>query len=210
MISGVDGFGEVTIIHRVIRYMNNPGDDATGFHDRDFGLLGDILPYQQYPVVEIPNTAFHLVGAPVRVPTLKAVNALMPRWEDPLVALGPYVKQDPETEVVGPRHVQLVPGRLAAILVHRRRIRAKQAYQELVGAIQAKGAMDAYRDVLVWLRAACTARGGGGAQNTVPSVLHSFSPLHLPPKVYDSMTAKVQGDLPALVQRPDAADTTEA
>lgn len=59
-------------------------------------------------------------------------------------------------------------------------------------------AQEDYQDVLVWLRAACTARGGGGAQNTVPSVMHAFTPLHLPPEVYNYMTAKVRGDLPAL------------
>jgi hypothetical protein len=134
--------GEVTIIHRIVRYMDNPGDYPTGFHDRVLGLLGDVLPHQ-YPVVEVPNTAFHLVGTPVRVPTIGAMTALLPTWENPLVALGPYVEADPETEVVRPRHLQLVPGRLAAILVHRRRVRAKQAYQELVGAIRAEGVVEA-------------------------------------------------------------------
>ncbi|KAI2501865.1 hypothetical protein MHU86_12630 [Fragilaria crotonensis] len=210
LIPGVDGLGEVSIIHRFVRYMDNLGDDPTGFNDRVFGLLGDLLPYQ-YPVVEVPNTSFHLVGTPVRVPTVEAMTALLPTWEDPLQALGPYVEQDPETEVVRPRHLQLVPGRLAAILVHRRRVRAKQAYQELYGVIQAEGGLDAYADVLAWLRAACTARGGGGAQNTVPSVMHAFAPIvHLPPEVYGYMAAKVQGDLPALATRADTGGTTEA
>ena len=40
---------------------------------------------------------------------------------------------------------------------------------------------------------------GGGAQAAVPSVLHAFTPLHLPPEVsYRYVTAKVQADLPAL------------
>ena len=34
---------------------------------------------------------------------------------------------------------ELVPPRLAAILIHRRRVKAKIAYQELIGAIQAEG-----------------------------------------------------------------------
>lgn len=209
LVTGVDGTGEVAIIHRFVRYMDNPGDDPTGFHDRVLGLLGDVLPHQ-FPVVEVPNTAFHLVGAPVRVPTIGAMNALLPTWENPVVALGPYVEADPETEVVRPRYLQLIPGRLAAILVHRRRVRAKLAYQELVGAIQAEGAVEAYSDVITWLRAACTARGGGGAQNTIPSVMHPFVPLHLPPEVYEYVTSKVQGDLPALAEKTDATGTTEA
>ena len=210
MVLGVDGRGEVTIVHRIARYMDNPGDDPSGFNDRVLGLLGDVLPYQ-YPVVEIPNSALYLVGTPVRVPTLGAMTALLPTWEDPLVALGPYGEDDPETEVVRPRHLQLIPGQLAAILVHRRRVRAKQAYQELVGAIQAEGPpAGAYSDVITWLRAACIARGGGGAQNAVPSVMHPFTPVHLPPEVHEYMTAKVHNDLPSLANRGEATGTTEA
>lgn len=201
LIPGVDGAGgEVAVVHRVIRYMDTPGDDATGYHDKVLGLLGDILPHQ-YPVVEVPGSAFHLVGNAVRVPTIDAMNALLPTWDDPTVALGPYTEHDPETEVVRPRHIQLVPCTLAALIIHRRRVSAKQAYQELVGAIQATGGMDTHADVVVWLRAACTARGGGGAQNTVPSVVYAFNPVHLPPEVYNYMTAKVKGDLPALAGR---------
>jgi hypothetical protein len=47
-------------------------------------------------------------------------------------------------------------------------------------------------------------------QNTVPSVLHPIAPLHLAPEAHEYMTAKVQGDLPALVNRPESAGTTEA
>ncbi|KAI2491521.1 hypothetical protein MHU86_23049 [Fragilaria crotonensis] len=209
LVPGTDGFGEVTILHRFVRYLDAPGDDPSGYNDKVLGLLGDILPHQ-YPVVEIPNTAFHLVGAPVRVPTIGAMNALMATWGDPLTALGPYTDQDPETEVVRPRNLQLVPARLASLIVHRHRVRAKHAYQELVGAIQAEGAVEPYSDVIVWLRAACTARGGGGAQNTVPSVIQTFAPLHLPPDVYEYVTSKVKADLPALGQRDTPPGTTDA
>ncbi|KAI2496038.1 hypothetical protein MHU86_18459 [Fragilaria crotonensis] len=198
LIPGTEGPGEVAIVHRFVRYLDIPGDEPTGYNDKVLGLLGDILPHQ-YPVVEIPNTAFHLVGTPVRVPTLQAMNALVATWDNPVTALSPYTEQDPETEVVRPRYVQYVPGRLAAVLVHRRRVRPKDAYLELVGAIQAEGPMEAYSDVLIWLRAACMAHGGGGAQNTVPSVLQTFTPLLLPPDVYDYVTSKVQADLPALL-----------
>lgn len=209
LIPGTEGPGEVAIVHRFVRYLDTPGDEPTGYNDKVLGLLGDILPHQ-YPVVEIPNTAFHLVGTPVRVPTLQAMNALVATWDDPVTALGPYTEQDPETEVVRPRYLQLVPGRLAAILVHRRRVRPKDAYLELVGAIQAEGPMEAYSDVLIWLRAACTARGGGGAQNAVPSVLQTFTPLLLPPDVYEYVTSKVQADLPALLPHNEALGTTDA
>ena len=39
-----------------------------------------------------------------------ALVALLPAWDDPGTALGPYAEDVPETEVVRPRHVQLVPG----------------------------------------------------------------------------------------------------
>ena len=161
----------------------SPGDEPSGFHDHVLGLLGDIMPHQ-YPAVEVPSTVFRLVGTPVRVPTVDAMEALLPTWADPRVPLGPYAEADPETEVIRPRNTQLIPGRYAALIIHRRRIKAKQAYQEIVGAIRADEALASCEDVVAWLRAACTARGGGGAQNASPSVLHQFTPLHLPPEVY--------------------------
>jgi hypothetical protein len=124
------------------------------------------------------------------------MEALVPTWEDPLTPLGPFNEADPETEVIRPRVTQLIPGKYAALVIHRRRIKAKQAYQELVGAIRADGALDSCADVVSWLRAACTARGGGGAQSAVPSVLHQLTPVHLPPEVYQYVTQKVQSDLP--------------
>lgn len=206
LVVGQDGALEVTILHRVLRYMDAPGDDPTGLHDRVLGLAGDIMPHQ-YPTVEIPSTAFHLVGMAVRVPTVAAMNALLPTWEDTQSVLGPFNENDPETEVVRPRHIQLVPGRYASILIHRQRVRPKHAYQEVVGAsIEAQHEAEACGDVITWLRAACTARGGGGAQNVVPSVLHTFPPLHLPPEAYRYVTMKVQADLPALGARERDGD----
>ena len=58
--------------------------------------------------------------------------------------------------------------------------------------------MDECHDILVWLRAACTACGGGGAQNALPGVLHPFVPLNLPPEVHHYVVTKVQDDLPRL------------
>ncbi|KAI2502315.1 hypothetical protein MHU86_12119 [Fragilaria crotonensis] len=130
LTTGPDGTPEVVILHRLLRYLDIPGDDPSGYNDRVLGLVGDILPHQ-YPVVECPNTAFHLVNTAIRVPTVEAMETLLPTWADPQVALGPYNEEDAETELIRPRHIQLVPGRYAALLVHRRRIKAKQAYQEL-------------------------------------------------------------------------------
>ncbi len=47
MIPRMDALDEVSILHRVIRYMDNLGDDLPiGFSDCIFGLLGDVLPHQ--------------------------------------------------------------------------------------------------------------------------------------------------------------------
>lgn len=88
------------------------------------GLLGDILLHQ-YPVVEIPGTAFHLASSPVRVPTTAGMNALIPDWDDPTVPLGPFQDDVPETEVVRTRNIQILPGHNAAMLVHRRGLTPK-------------------------------------------------------------------------------------
>jgi hypothetical protein len=118
--------------------------------------------------------------------------------------LGPYTDEDPETEVVRPRNVQLIPGYYAAILVHRRCVTAKQAYEDIVGAIQARGELEICQDIITWLKAACTARGGMGAQNNIPVVYHPLTPVHLPAEVYAYLTSKVRGDLLALMA-PDTA-----
>ena len=122
--------------------------------------------------------------------------------------LGPFTEADPGTEVIRPRHIQLIPGRYTALLVHRRRVRPKQAFQELVGTIEARNELAACQDGVAWLRAACTARGGGGAQNATPSVVCTFTRLHLLPEAYRYVTAKVQADLPALVSRGGVTDST--
>ena len=202
LVRGQDDAYEVVILHRMLRYVDAPGDDPSGFNDSVLGLSGDILPHQ-YPTVDVPHSAFHLVGNPVRVRTVAAMAALLPTWDDTHPILGPYTDVDPETEVVRPRHIQLVPGRYASILIHRRRVRPKIAYQEIVSAIQAQHEEVSCHDVIVWLRAACTARGGGGAQLAVPGVLHSFTPLHLPAEVYQYVTTKVRADLPALATPQD-------
>ena len=59
---GAHGIPEVSILHRLMRYMDMPGEDDSGFHDRHLGLLGDIRPHQ-YPTVEVPSTVFHLKKA---------------------------------------------------------------------------------------------------------------------------------------------------
>ena len=197
LVTGQDGNPEVSIVHRLLRFVDSPGEEPSGFHDRVLGLLGDIMPHQ-YPAVEVPGTTFHLVATAVRVPTVGAMEALLPTWADPLVPLGPYTEEHPETEVVRPRNTQLIPGKYASIIVHRRRIRAKQAYQEIVGAIRADEALEACADIVAWLRAACTSRGGVGAQNALPGVLHQLTPVHLPPEVYQYVIQKVRGDLPGL------------
>ena len=92
-----------------MRYLDLPGEEPSGYHDRVLGLLGNILPHQ-YPTVEVPGAAFHLAQTAVRVPTMAAMNVLLPTWEDPTIPLGPFNDDDPVTEVVRPRNVQLLPG----------------------------------------------------------------------------------------------------
>ena len=179
---GAHGIPEVSILHRLMRYMDMPGEDDSGFHDRHLGLLGDIRPHQ-YPTVEVPSTVFHLVGTPVRVPTVGAMGAHIAAWEDAAVPLGPFNEDSPETEVVRPRNIQLIPGYYAALLIHRRGVNARDAYQELQGLMQARDELALCRDVLTWLRAACTARGGGGLQTGVPVVYHPLAAVHVPEAV---------------------------
>jgi hypothetical protein len=68
LVTGAGGTPEVSIVHRLMQYMDMPGKPASGFHDRVIGLLGDIMPHQ-YPDVDVPGTTFDLLGTPVYVPT---------------------------------------------------------------------------------------------------------------------------------------------
>ena len=95
LIDGVGGNLELAVVHQLMKYTDMPGEVESGYHDRVLGLLGDIMPYQ-YPTVEIPSTAFHLVGVPTRVPTTEAMEAHIVAWADPTVPLGPFTDQDPE------------------------------------------------------------------------------------------------------------------
>ena len=148
LVPGPGGVPEVAILHRMMRYMDMPGgEEPSGFHDRVLGLVGDIMPHQ-YPAVEVPGTVFHLVATPVRVPTTDGMNALLPAWDNPDTPLGPFAEDTPETEVVRTRNVQLVPGYIAALLVHRRGVSAKMAYQEVHGVLQARGELPVCTDVL--------------------------------------------------------------
>ena len=188
---------EVSVLHRHMHYMDMPGKPESGFHDQVLGLLGYIVPHQ-YPAVEVQGTTFYLVGAPVRVPTTAGMVVLLPTWDHPNAPLGPYTDEDPETEVVRPRHVQIIPGYYAALLMHWHGISAKMAYQEVHGVMQARGKLEMCQDILTWLKAACTTRGGLGHQHMVPSVFHNLTPVYF--------MSKVKGNLPALVpptpQRP--------
>ena len=52
LITGAHGAPEVSVLHRMMRYMDMPGEDESGYHDRYLGLLGDIMPHQ-YPTVTL-------------------------------------------------------------------------------------------------------------------------------------------------------------
>jgi hypothetical protein len=97
-----------------------------------------------------------LIGTAVHVPAVGAMAVYLPAWDGADPTLGPYTDQDPETEVVRPSNpIQvLIPGRYAALLVHRRRVNPRMAYQEIAGVIQARGEMESCHDVVVWLHAA--------------------------------------------------------
>jgi hypothetical protein len=87
--------------------------------------------------------------------------------------LGPFLEEGvANTEVARPRHVQLIPSRYAikpraVKTVHIRR----QVYLDLTTIMEQDGTFDDCRDVLVWLRTASTARGGGGAHSGDPLCL---------------------------------------
>ena len=74
--------------------------------------------------------------APLHVPTVvAAVTVHLQTWEDPALPLGPYTEVDPEIKVVRPQNMQLTPGHNAALIIHCRKLLAKDVYQELYGSM---------------------------------------------------------------------------
>jgi hypothetical protein len=203
LVSGRTGAGGATvrILHRVMQYYELPGTgDAADYNDKVLGLLGDVRP-AQYPVVEVAPNAFHLVGGNgVRTPNeatmLGRIEALEPAMQSE--PMGPFNAEAEGTELVKPRHVQVVPNQYASLFVHRDGVTPQQAYRELRGALEADDMLDTCTDVLGWLRVACTARGGAGEQAGRSAVFLNLPLLLLPEAVSAHVARKIQADLPAL------------
>ncbi|KAI2500314.1 hypothetical protein MHU86_14194 [Fragilaria crotonensis] len=203
LVTGPGNTLEVTILHRFMRYLDMPGEQASGFHDQVLGLQGDIMPHQ-YPAVEVPNSVFHLVQAPVRVPTVAAMAVLMPTWEDPSVPLGPFTDADPETEVVRPRNVQLLPGHYASLIIHRRRMSARW-YIKSSMVVCSPETRSRHALTSSFGLGQRVQQGGGGAQNGSPCVHYPLTAVHLPEQVYRYLIGKERGTAPeerATVKEP--------
>lgn len=193
----------VRVLHRFMRYLELPGERPTGYNDQVMAILGDVRP-AQIPIVEVPQTAFHLAAtAAVRIPTHEAMLAAGVPPVNDIAAnlLGPFGGDNEDvlnTEMARPRHIQLLPSRYAVELVGEDGLHPRRVYQMLTAAMERDGTLEDCRDVLTWLRAASTARGGTGAHPGTPAVSLSFPGLHLPNAVYQYVVSKVHGDLPAL------------
>lgn len=201
LVRGRSGGPVVRVLHRLMQYYELPGTgEAADFNDKVLGILGDIRP-AQYPVVEVAANSFYLVGGNgVRVPTeitmLDHIEALEPARQD--LPMGPFNAEMEGTELVKPRHIQVVPNKYAAILVHRDMVAPQIAYCELRGALEADDMLGPCADVLSWLRVACTARGGVGEQAERSAVLLTHPLLLLPEAVGEYVAHKVHSDLPAI------------
>ena len=154
-----------------------------------------------YPVVEVPNSVFRVVTAQAVVPTNDVMHRTLVAVEGAGEGLlvGPNAEGTEGTELIRPRHIQLVPGKYAALLLGNDGLPPLTAYRVVRAALAEDDALESCADVLAWLRAACTIRGGNGNRANVPSVqLTTLTPIHPPDSVYDFVMGKVQGDLPGL------------
>lgn len=196
-LARTQGMGVVVrILHRMIRYFELPGGGGGGAVDYSLGLLGDVRS-AQIPVVEVDNTVFSLIGgAGVRVPMTAVMPDHLQAAPPGTTRLGPFGADAPNTEVVRPRVTQVIPAKYAAALVHRDGVAPMVAYQELYGMLEADQVVDECADILTWLRAACTARGGAGDLADLPAVAYSFPLMLMPVTVSDYVTTKVAADLP--------------
>jgi hypothetical protein len=190
----------VQIMHRFMRYLDIPGEAPTGFNDTVLALLGDIRP-GLYPVVDAPSTVFGLVATPANVPTEDTILAAIEEVEEENPPannqlLGPYADRTAGTEAVRPRMIQLLPNQFAPLFLQNDGLPPLVAYRTLREALIEANALEACGDVLTWLRAACTRRGGGGNRAAIPSVNLNVTAVHPPRVVYEFLMSKVQADLP--------------
>lgn len=194
------GSPKVHVLHRLMKFYDLPGERPSGFNDRVLALLGDI-GLARFPIVEVPGLAFHITNHPTWVLNLEQMEAAVAEEGegDDYTNLGPYDEDTPETEVVAPRHLQLIPNKYAALLLnHPDGVPPRQAHRMLASALAADDNLLACRDVLMWTRAACTARGGDGPQSGASGLLLPYRALHLPSAVHAFAMGKIYGDLPAL------------
>ena len=94
LVPRLDGTAVVRVLHRFMRYLELPGEVATGFHDRVLGLLGDVRP-NQIPVVDIPANILHLATTGVRVPTVATMDDVVAAWAEGPTFWGPLSKAIP-------------------------------------------------------------------------------------------------------------------
>ena len=157
-------------------------------------VIGDVRATQT-AVVELDNSAFSLIAAGVRVPTAAVMMGEV-MAAPPGIYLGPYDVDAPNTETVRPRMTQVIPATYAAVLVHRDAVDPSTTYRELHGMLEADHMVDACAEALIWLRAACTARGGAGKLAPLPAMAQAFPLLMLPALISDYVAVKIQVDLP--------------
>ena len=102
-----DGIPEVHILHSLLRYLELPGEHPRGSNNNCvLAFLGNVCP-NQYLVVEVLNTTFHLTGMGMHLPTASRMDGLVAEWVvDDNNNMGPDLDADANTIVVHPSHVQ--------------------------------------------------------------------------------------------------------
>jgi hypothetical protein len=97
--------------------------------------------------------------------------------------MGPYLADDAGTELVKPRHIQVLPNKYASILVHRDGVSPQMAYQELRGAFEADDMLIPCADVLSWLQLPAQPAGGIGEHAGRSAVMLNHPLVLLPEAV---------------------------
>ena len=90
---------EIRVLHWMMCYFESPGGGGGGVVDLSMGFLGDVRA-AQFPVVEVDNTIFTLVGGTgARVPTMAVMMDHLDA-APPGLFLGPFTNDVADTELI--------------------------------------------------------------------------------------------------------------
>ncbi|MGH7974086.1 MAG: hypothetical protein ACREBR_01070 [bacterium] len=173
MLTRHNGSVSTLLAHRVTRYPSTFGKPPTPWDNQAYAFFTDVVE-GQITSLNFPTTCLHSTR-PVNVPTTGAIAAQIAAADEDSDLLGPYQDGAANTEALRTRYAMFVPPRYVPLLLGQR-LRPKEAWAQVGGAIIADNKSEECSLLLDWLRVALTIPGG--QQAVLPIVTRD---IEIPP-----------------------------